>query len=226
MHKNDQVRTSEKYLFRENSTSSARARVLGDGPNRSQLPLYYELCEFPLDAAKELLEYAAKQNAKNDLFSLDRQKIAYHCPLQQRTPEGYQHLLLTVCDANSNSLDEKNYTVWTEEAKELRVYHWFQKFFPSAFRVRMAVLPPKSEFSWHIDTNTSVACRCSVSLHQHDSRFEIKKREVTTQVPLDPGKVFFTNTAYSHRVYNMDEKPRINLVFGIRYEGLEAYFRE
>ena len=77
-----------------------------------------------------------------------------------------------------------------------------------------------------IDTNTSVAaCRVSCSLNNDDSTFEIKRRGKVDSEKFKGLKCWFTNTGWSHRVFNNSNKIRINLLFGIDYSNIAKYFQ-
>jgi hypothetical protein len=207
-----------------NTTSPARERVRGDGPDRKDLPAFRELTQLPSHLIAELTQFALENRNINDLDAPDNYQVSSHCPLRKATPAGFQHILLTHCPAGGDPKNEQNYTQWTDLAQNTEFYPWFKEHFPGAFRVRLSVLMPETEFSWHIDTNTSVACRCSVSLNEHHSAFEIKDRQGVHSVPLKLGTVYFTNTGWPHRVYNMGDQPRLNLVFGIKYDNISSYF--
>lgn len=214
------------HLFGRNSTSLARERVAGLGPDRKLLPAFAPLVIIPKLLVVELNDFFSHHRALNDLAATENYKIADHCPLKEKVPQGFQHILLTQCSTEGNFLNEQNYTQWTPEAKETKFYSWFSQKFPSAFRVRLSLLPPDREFAWHIDTNTSVACRCSVALNESNAEFEVKQKNLTQRVPLkeNVGTIFFTNTGYPHRVFNHGTADRLNLVFGIGYDGISHYF--
>jgi hypothetical protein len=207
-----------------NTTSRSRERVRGPGPDRKHLPPFHELTQIPTHLINELNHFACENSYINDLEQPDNYLVSTHCPLRMATPERFQHILLTRCGAGLDPKNEQNYTSWTDAAKKTLFYSWFIQHFPNSFRVRLSILSPKTEFSWHIDTNTSVACRCSVSLNEHQSFFEIKDRNGVHSVPLQIGQIYFTNTGWPHRVYNAGSTPRLNLVFGIKYEFISNYF--
>lgn len=215
----------KNYLFTKNTTSSARARARGPGPDRSKLPLFKKINNIPTDIIKELNLFFENNRHINDLKETKDYKISNHCPLNSLVPEGFQHVLITKCRDGADFRIEKNYTLWSDEVKKLNFYHWFTSCFPNAFRVRLSLLEPGTEFSWHIDTNTSVACRCSASLNISEAKFEIRNKKEIQSVPFEkPGDLFFTNTGWSHRVYNPGQQARLNLVFGIEFSEIERWF--
>lgn len=199
-----------------------RERVWGSGPDRKFLPPFQEICRVPEEVIQDLLSYYLNHFNLNDLEDSTNYGISDVCSLKQVIPSKFQHLLLTL-PGDKNPYREENYTEWRPDTKDTRFYKWFQNHFPEAFRVRISVLQPHTEFSWHIDTNTSVACRCSASLNQVDSKFEIRARGKVYSNALKRGRLTFTNTGWSHRVYNPTNEARINLVFSIKFDGLKNY---
>lgn len=207
-----------------NTTSRPRARVAGRGPDRKQLPLFKKLTELPEEHVVLLQKHFARFSHTNDLSSSENYQVSDHCPLKLAIPEGFQHLLLTHCPKGLDPRNEQNFTEWTPEARSTGFFHWFQNYFPRAFRIRLSWLASGTEFGWHIDTNTSVACRCSIPLSDANAVFEIRDKKRVAQVPMQRGDVFFTNTGWSHRVYNNDQEGRLNLVFGVYFEDIKRYF--
>jgi hypothetical protein len=209
-------------MFKENTTGTARSRVIGIGPDRRFLPPFKDLFSMPEEVIEDLLSYFADFCELNHLGDKEKYDISNHCPLLSKIPVGFQHLLLTEC-AHLDPKEEKNYTYWRPDTKDRIFRKWFSQEFPLAFRVRISILKPNTEFSWHIDTNTSVACRCSVALNTSESYFEVKARSQIYSKELQKGVISFTNTGWPHRVYNNSNTPRINVVFGIPFKGLEKY---
>jgi hypothetical protein len=209
---------------KRNRTSSRKDRVKGSGPDRKQLEAYKLLTSMPEEVITELIDYFNVHKDQNDLRSPRDYPISHLCPLKEALPDGFRHRLLTHCAEGAPNNLEWSYTAWTKSAKDLIFYQWFQEAFPGAFRVRLSLLAPKTEFSWHIDTNTSVACRCSANLTGEGAIFEIKKAGKIQRVPMKAGEVFFTNTGWPHRVINPTDRPRLNLVFGTFFENIEHFF--
>lgn len=211
--------------FKNTTTNRMRERVVGDGPDRTQLPPFKKLCSIPDEYIYELREFFFTKRDQNDLDAPERYSISEHCPLKFAIPDNFHHVLLTSCSPGQNGRSEQNYKQWTAEAKKLKFYKWFNDHFPNAFRVRLSSLAPNEELSWHIDTNTSVACRCSVALDNDKAVFEIKVKGTVYRVPFQLSEVFFTNTGYPHRVFNPTSTPRLNLVFGIKFDDIRRWFQ-
>ena len=163
------TKEAEKKMSRalqyRNTTSRARDRVKGSGPDRKLLPAFKLLCTIPQEYIMELVTFFAENKAINDLRQPEKYGVSQHCPLRFATPEGFHHLLLTHCIEGEDDRLESNYRQWTDQAKALKFSKWFSEKFPNAFRVRLSSLKAHTEFGWHIDTNTSVACRCSASIN-------------------------------------------------------------
>lgn len=211
----------------KNTTSvRARERVLGHGPDRKLLPAFKYICDLPEEFILELNNFFEINKFKNDLEIAENYQISDHCPLKYALPEGFHHILLTRCEDNFDPRDEHSYTRWTNEALQMKFTSWFQAYFPGAFRVRLSLLPIGEELSWHIDTNTSVACRCSIALDDAKASFEIKIKSNVNTVPLSRGSCYFTNTGYPHRVYNNSFSNRLNLVFGIDFKNIKKWFKQ
>ena len=56
------------------------------------------------------------------------------------------------------------------------------------------------EIKWHIDTDTSVACRAQICLGVNDSVFEFRDRSGIHKLKMRPGEMWFINTGWNHRV--------------------------
>ena len=208
----------------KNTTSSARDRVVGTGPDRKLLPASKKLLDIPDDIVVELNQFFESHRAINDLSVPSKYGVSTHCPLRHALPNGFQHILLTRLKSAGDARNEQDYTEVTKEALSLRFISWLEQYFPNAFRVRLSLLKSGTEFGWHIDTNTSVACRCSVTLNQNSAKFEVKMRNQIYQVPMQVGEVHFTNTGWPHRVYNEGDMDRLNLVFGVPFSDIESFF--
>jgi len=171
----------------------------------------------------ELLTVYSNHRNVNHLNSKDYE-IKENCDLKNKVPAKFQHILLQDKDPNMDQgFDELKYTTWTEYATP-QIRNWLSSRFPNCYRARISVLHPGELFDWHIDTNTSVACRVSCALNNEGSTFEIKRKGVVESMDFPVGQFVFTNTGYPHRVYNNSNKPRINLLFGIDYKDIECYF--
>ena len=201
-----------------------RDRVKGPGPDRKELPNFKELGDIPESVMQELLTTYGKHRNINHLNSKDYE-IKEKCELAGKVPAKFQHILLQDKDPYMDQgFDELKYTSWTKYATN-PVIKWLNNKFPNSYRARISILHPGELFDWHIDTNTSVACRVSCALNNEGSTFEINRKGVIESRDFPVGKMIFTNTGYPHRVYNSSDKPRINLLFGIDYKDIECYFK-
>lgn len=197
-----------------------RDRVKGFGPDRSQLPNFKKVCDLPIKIQQQLLD-VWRACRHNDLENSEKYPIKDNCSLKYTLPEGMKHILLQSINTTKDPNDEKSYSVWNELALATDLPGWIEKNIGATFRTRLAVLPPGAEFSWHIDTNTAVACRCSVILNNPNSVFEIDRKGQVETLKAEVGEVIFTNTGYKHRVYNPTKKTRCNLLFGFEYSELK-----
>ena len=95
------------------------------------------------------------------------------------------------------------------------------KKFPKCYRLRVSLLPAQSQIDWHIDMNTSVSCRFHILIKNPDFIFEINRKGHIEKIPFQEGAIWFTNTAWPHRVLNPTNKRRISLLFDIEYENVK-----
>ena len=223
-------KASQKMNFSrhfKNTTTRIRNRVLGTGPVRTLLPASRFLIDIPSHFIYELNQFF-KETSINNLKIFKNYKVSQYCPLLYALPDGFQHILLSHLKPGGDERNEQDYTVVAELAQKLKFMSWLKEKFPNAFRVRLSLLKAGSELSWHIDTNTSVACRCSATLNENIARFEIKwgRRPCPHVVPMQLGQIHFTNTGWPHRVFNKGCTDRLNLVFGVPFVDIEHFFEK
>jgi len=203
-----------------------RDRVLGSGPKRHELPNFKYLCNMPKEIIEEFNNIYYNFSEVNFLKDKENYEIKDKCQLVGMIPEKFQHILLQNKDENMEADDlmmELKYTKFTEHCTQ-KAKDWLNETFPGLYRARISVLHPGDLFDWHIDTNTSVACRVSCSLNNDDSTFEVKRRGVVDSNKFKVGECWFTNTGWPHRVFNNSDKIRINLLFGIDHKNISKYF--
>lgn len=205
-----------------------RDRVRGPGPNRKDLPNFKILTKMPQEVIEDLLNLYNDYSGVNFLHS-DEYEIKNCCNLQYAISKDFQHILLQDFDPDSDekTFMEMRYLKWNEYiSKYPRAKEWIDSAFPNAFRTRISVLKPGDSFGWHIDTNTSVACRVTCVLNNADSTFEVDRKGVIERMEAEVGDCVFTNIGYPHRVHNETEDYRINLLFAIEYKDIAQYFEE
>jgi len=134
----------------------------------------------------------------------------------------YRQILLQTTEDRPESADivpdEWEYQKYQESAVEFEAL--INLFVEPHFRARLAVIPPTEKLDWHIDTNTSYACRVSIMIHGHQ-KFMIKRGgEIETQI-MHPGEVWFNNTGFSHSVEVIGDEPRESIVVGCHYEAIK-----
>lgn len=203
-----------------------RDRVVGLGPKRHELPNFKHLYNMPHEIIKEFNSIYEHFSEVNFLKDKENYEIKDKCELVEMIPKNFQHILLQNKDENLESNDlmmELKYTKFTDHCTQ-KAKDWLNEIFPGLYRARISVLHPGDLFDWHIDTNTSVACRVSCSLNNDDSTFEVKRRGVVDSNKFKVGECWFTNTGWPHRVFNNTDKIRINLLFGIDYKNISRYF--
>ena len=70
--------------------------------------------------------------------------------------------------------------------------------------------------------NTTVSCRFHMLIENDEFTFQIKRKNEIVEVPFKEGAIFFTNTAYPHRVYNPTDRPRLSVLFDIDYKDVSS----
>lgn len=208
------------------SIGRPRDRVVGSGPRRHELPNFKLLCHMPEEIVEEFNEIYDHFSEVNFLKDKENYEIKDKCELVGMIPEKFQHILLQNKNPRQDEDDvmmELKYTKFTEHCTQ-NAKDWLCETFPGLYRARISVLHPGDLFDWHIDTNTSVACRVSCSLNNDDSTFQVKRRGQVETAKFKVGECWFTNTGWPHRVYNNSDKIRINLLFGIDHERIKRYF--
>lgn len=203
-----------------NTTSSAKSRVAGSGPDRKFLSPFEDLGTLSSTELIEVNNLCDSLQEINDLQESQQYQISDHCPLKNVIPENFQHILLTHTESELDPRLESSYKKWLPEEEVGAAKKVIDRLSRDPFRVRFSLLPDGKEFSWHIDTNTSVACRFFIPLNEHDSTFEIKVRDQIHFVPLEVGHIYFVNTGWSHRVVNHGKTMRKALLFGSRFEDM------
>ena len=210
------------------SIGRKRDRVIGDGPHRNDLPNFKTIAKMPPEVVEDLLQLYNEYSGVNFLHS-DEYEIKNCCNLQYAISPEFQHILLQDFDPESDEKKfmEMRYKKWNEYIADHPVAReWLEKTFPNTFRTRISVLKPGDGFGWHIDTNTSVACRVTCVLNNGESTFEVKRRGVVEKMEAEVGDCVFTNIGWPHRVHNYTDMPRINLLFAIEYKDIAQYFEE
>ena len=207
-------------MSREIFLKSKRQRVYGEGPDRKDLPSFYFVGHVDKDILQEILDIAKKKSGANDLYS-QNYSVSKFCDLKEKAPENHVSLLLQKPFNGSNGMNEKDYTIYDKTLENSRLKNFLEKTFPSSYRTRIAIMPPKSEFDWHIDMNTKVSCRFHILVKNPEFIFEIRRKERIDKIPFKESSIFFTNTAFPHRVYNPTNQPRISLLLDIEYKNVK-----
>lgn len=210
-----------------------RDRVTGhSGPDRKLLPnwqLLYSIEDFS-SIQKELLSIINTYSDTDDIGDTSKYPIATPglVKLANMRPKGYKGIILQWADKpnEDNILDEKPYTEWNDRAEKATNFKRFMRnCFPNAYRVRLACLPKGNELPWHIDTNTSVACRCQIPITHATTRegstFEIIRNGKHEYAEFPLGSVYFINAGYKHRVVNNTDRDRWILNFSVPFSDLE-----
>ena len=206
-------------MSREIFVQTKRTRVQGNGPDRKVLPNSYYIGKIDKKLIKEVLQIYNQSKSSNDLYT-DDYSISKFCDLRKQLPKNHINILLQKPIKSANGMNEKDYIIYKKLKANNSLKHFLQKKFPKHYRARIAILPPKSEISWHIDMNTKISCRFHILIKNPDFIFEINRKGVIEKIPFQEGDIYFTNTAYPHRVYNPTNKKRISLLLDVEYNNI------
>jgi hypothetical protein len=214
-------------------TRRIKARVQGNnGPDRKLLPTFQRLGTYDIVDYRSLERLVAEQLAThaadyNDINNPNIYEIAQACELKTYFTSAYRQILLqTTADRPEDAdavPDEWEYRQYQESAVEFEGL--INQFVEPHFRARIAVIPPTEKLDWHIDTNTSYACRVSIMVHGAQ-KFMIKRDgKIETQI-MRPGEIWFCNTGFSHSVEVIDDwsgsTDRVGIVVGCHYQAIES----
>jgi hypothetical protein len=215
--------------MRDSVTRNVRGTT---GPDRRYLPNYYMLRRIGWADFAALRWYVTGilHNApdQNDINAAEAYQIAQECPLKTYFPPEYRQILLQRSMDGSGGLREEDYMVaprLTDDAATKIVTLARIALGPavSIFRARLAILPSGKVLDWHIDTNTSVACRIQIPIFG-ECLWETKRRGTIEEQVLRPGEVWFTNTGYNHQVKGIGTGDRVCLILGCHFNDIEHYF--
>ena len=213
-----------KCLLQE--SKRVRARVHGNnGPDRKLLPAFHLLGQiedrWTFTSLKNLVveQLLSHSPDYNDINNPETYQIAHACELKSYFPPEYRQLLLQEISHLKNEVPEEweynSYRTGTEEIGNL-----ISGLVDPHFRSRIAVLPPSEELGWHIDTNTSYACRVNIMLHGQQ-KFMIKRgKDIEMQI-MKPREIWFSNTGYSHSVKVIGDEPRIAVLFSCHHSAIK-----
>ena len=208
-------------MSREIFLGSKRDRVKGKGPDRKLLPNFYYIGSIDSKIREEILEIVDNFRGINDNY-IDDHSISKFCDLGEKFPKNHTTLLLQKPLENSNGMNEKSYTVYDKLKNNSFLKQFLKEKFPQCYRSRISLLPAKSQVDWHIDMNTSVSCRFHILIKNKDIIFEINRKGCIDSIPFQEGAVYFTNTAWPHRVYNPTNEERVSLLFDIEYDNVKT----
>ncbi|MCZ0932297.1 MAG: aspartyl/asparaginyl beta-hydroxylase domain-containing protein [Oligoflexia bacterium] len=197
-----------------------RNRVSGSGPDRKILPNFHCVGKLNKKIRQEILEIVDTSKNINDLYT-DNYNISKFCDLRKQLPKNHINILLQKPLENTDGMNEKEYLVYDKFKKNSLLKQFLQNRFPKHYRARIAILPPNSEINWHIDMNTSVSCRFHILVKNSNIIFEINRKGCVDRIPFQESFIYFTNTAYPHRVCNPTNKERISLLFDIEYNNIK-----
>lgn len=199
-----------------------------NGPDRKQLPLIYplgKLTEAEFSSLTNDVDFLIRTKSKNhndldnqELYQLAKgvSKIFNYFPKQYR-----QYLFQATGERPKNSPEIPEEWEFTEYLPNTECFEkYISKFAQSHFRSRLAVVPVGEVIDWHIDSNTSYACRGMIIV-QGIQKFMVKKQKEIHEQIMHPGEAWFCNTGYRHRVETIGSDTRLSLLFSCHYNAIK-----
>ena len=206
-------------------THRVRARVQGDnGPDRKALPSFQILDRiddnWDFSSLKNLVMEQLRFHAPdyNDINNPETYQIAQACQLKSYFTPEYRQILLQTAETDNEVPDEWEYNSYRGGAA--MIGRSIDDYVKPHFRSRIAVLPPGEVLDWHIDTNTSYACRVTIMIHGQQEFLIKRGKEVERQV-MRPREIWFNNTGYNHRVEVVGKEPRVCLLLSCHYPAIK-----
>lgn len=196
-----------------------RSRVKGDGPGRDKLKIFYKLGDVSKETVAELnniLEIHKHDDIKGDNYKISKTMCwPEHIGMDI---SGYRQVLLQ--SAVSEEASEYVYSEWKDDTYEItNTISDVSKFFEKVYRFRLSETKPGYSIDWHIDTDTSVACRAQICLSDTDSSFEFKNRSGVHQLKMKTGEMWFINTGWNHRVVANNDLRKV-AIFTFKFQDL------
>ena len=205
-------KTKIEYPMQDMMLGTKRSRIKGTGPRRHELKPFVKLGLAPHYVVKEL-NRILDTHTHNDIGG-DNYNITNSTDYDKnfgisKTDDTYRQILL---QGNSlidkESLDEYTYNKWDNGYNLRYTRPFLDKLFDRTVRFRLSEMVGHHEIKWHIDTDTSVACRAQICLTDDDSIFEFKTRDGVHSLKMKKGECWFINTGWSHRVVSGNDMRR------------------
>lgn len=181
---------------------SKRARVKGNGPNRRELKTFHKLGDVSPETVADL-RAILRDYKHSDINQGDAYKITQTMDCRKThgvDMEQYRQVILQTSPTQSLEF-ELDYDTWmTDKYCLANTMHDIGKHFHKTYRFRLSEMQPYSNIHWHIDTDTSVACRAQICLSDDDSEFFFKDNTGIHSLRMKPGELWFINTGWNHSV--------------------------
>ena len=203
-----------------NNRELYRKRVFGKGIKRDLLPTSFKLFSVNKKSSfmQSVFKFIEKNQNKNSLYEHDY-PIANHryVPIAGQVNKNMRVLALqNYNEHEGHPFEELSYTKWIDSDEVKIISNFLKSKFKTIWRCRINVIPQFGGLPWHIDTNTSVACRVYLPLTSNidqDNLFEIERRGCINSLKMKVGEFWFVNTGFKHRVLNKTNKMRYSLIF-------------
>jgi hypothetical protein len=192
--------------------STKRNRVKGTGPRRTELKTFVKLGVAPHYVVKELnriLDIHQHNDIGGDNYNITNTTDYDKSFGISKTDNTYRQVLL---QGNSlidkESVDEYTYNKWDNGYPLRYTRPFLDKLFTNTIRFRLSEMSGHVALKWHIDADTSVACRAQICLSEDDSIFEFKTKSGIHKLKMKLGECWFINTGWNHRVVSGNDTRR------------------
>lgn len=204
---------------------------------KRNLPAFIELTHIIPNVEELITAFNQLSHRKNGAYELQfaeiRDELAANFPFDKN---GYDYVVVTDIDeqykidikkespiqmykkvmrGQAPALDCRNYVNFKDDIpKSVKIF--LQQFKGQVSRTRFAVLKSKMTIYEHADNGVHHTIRIHVPLISDDKNlFFIKTANGLEHKYLEPGKVYYTNTALPHFVINNSDIDRLHLVLSL-----------
>jgi hypothetical protein len=197
--------------------NSKRQRVRGTGPSRKELPAFLELATVPdevIDFLKLFLKSCPESTIGGDNYEIAK-TIDVSKTFNVDKDNYKQFLIQTHLGEQASEFDYTEWVAGSDVLKDFLLTH-----FNAVYRSRISLMKPDHIIPWHIDTDPSVVCRAQICVSTGNNTFDFETKSGIESLKMQPGKMYFINTGWKHRVIN-GESDRIVLIFAFKFEDLK-----
>lgn len=187
--------------------------------DKSHFQLFTRFSDLDDGTLRDLRTFGASQVCDGNDIGQSIYPISIHNKLRDLFPVEYTQKLIQRPQGDGVQETDYTFSEYPNLVDKLRLQ------IPPFFRARLSFLPPHLELPWHVDTNTSVACRLVVGV-EGVSVISFRKKKQVESVEIHPGMIYFINAAYPHRVQNLSNDTRVAFLCSCLPFELVKFFEE